>query len=68
MQKRASGGASVPHAGQRRGNEAPHDMQNFASPGFAAPQLPQAFAIRREYPRSGGAMRDGGHGTRPAAR
>ena len=47
MQNLASGGAGVPHDGQRRSSTAPHDMQNFAAAGFALPQLLQVCSIAR---------------------
>ena len=45
MQNFASGGAGVPHDGQRRSSCEPQDMQNFASAGLAAPQLLQVLAM-----------------------
>src|SRR5688500_15704620 len=49
MQNFASGGAGVPHEGQRRSSWAPQDMQNFASAGFALPQLLQVLSIRPKF-------------------
>jgi hypothetical protein len=45
MQNFASGGAGVPHEGQRRSSCAPQDMQNFAAAGFAVPQVLQVLSI-----------------------
>jgi hypothetical protein len=47
MQNFASGGAGVPHEGQRRSSWAPQDMQNFAAAGFAVPQVSQVLSIAR---------------------
>ena len=41
MQKRASGGAFVPHEGQRLSRRAPQFMQKRASGGFSVPQATQ---------------------------
>ena len=45
MQNFASFGAGVPHAGHWRSSFAPQDMQNFASAGFALPQLLHVLSI-----------------------
>jgi hypothetical protein len=45
MQNFASGGAGVPHDGQRRSSARPQDMQNFAPLGFAALQLSQVLSM-----------------------
>jgi hypothetical protein len=47
MQNLASGGAGVPHEGQRRSSCDPHDMQNLASAGLALPQLLQILSMTR---------------------
>jgi hypothetical protein len=41
MQKRASAGAAVPQAGQRRSSRAPQAMQKRAPAGFSVPQAAQ---------------------------
>ena len=45
MQKRASGGAGVPHAGQRRSSRAPQAMQKRALAGFSLPHAAQPSAL-----------------------
>ena len=45
MQKRAAGGAGVPHEGQRRSSRAPQAMQKRAPAGFSLPHAAQASAL-----------------------
>jgi hypothetical protein len=45
MQKRAAGGAGLPHEGQRRSSRAPHAIQKRAPAGFSLPHAAQASAL-----------------------
>jgi len=52
MQNFAFGGAGDEQDGQRRSSCAPHAMQNFASAGFAVPQLSQVRSMAQIKPRA----------------